>query len=196
MSHWGSEKGGVREVRDWECCVCEKSAGQRARQKRLRLHWMCWWCVRLRSHKRTTFPPPGLYATDGENISERRTNSDIVNAGWAKLRTWKKALLDRVFLSSPLPRPHYTSSAVRCGVGDINQNKGVLRRGMSEPRLALHYLWNRAKCLSENNNSTSAARISRRSFPPQKGERRRTKNAQGDTQVGGYNVSSKPTIGK
>lgn len=40
--------------------------------------------------------------------------------------------------SSPLPRPYYASSAVRwCGAGDITQNKGVLKQGMSEPRLAL-----------------------------------------------------------
>lgn len=104
-----------------------------------------------RSHKQNHITPPphqppsllpphptsGLYATDGDQIPERETNCDIINC-------WKREvedldgrfISDRVFLLSS-PSPYYTSSAVRAGVGDITQNKGVLKRGMSEPRLAL-----------------------------------------------------------
>lgn len=108
MSHWGSEQGGS-ERSEGLGVLCEKSAGQRARQKRLRLHSVCWWCVRLRSHKRTTFPPPSfsgvlryrrrIYIFIYIYLSKRRETICLsVIAGSVKLRTWRRASLDRVFL--------------------------------------------------------------------------------------------------
>lgn len=80
--------------------LCEKSAGQRARQKRLRLHSVCWWCVRLRSHKRTTFPRFLLwrFTLQTANIYIYIYIYRSVIAGSVKLRTWRRASLDRVFL--------------------------------------------------------------------------------------------------
>lgn len=102
MSHWGSEKGGVREVSDWECCVKRVQANEPDKRG-----CGCIQCAGGVSVSEATsephFPPPGLYATHGDNISEREANSDIVNAGCAKLRTWKEALSDRVFLLSSPP---------------------------------------------------------------------------------------------
>ena len=79
----------------------------------------------------------GLNATDGEHISKRETICDIVSLE-AKLRTWEESSLrpgvSRLLFPSLV---HVESVAVRCGVGDITQNKGVLEQGLSESRLAL-----------------------------------------------------------
>lgn len=106
--------------------LCEKSAGQRARQKRLRLHSVCWWCVRLRSHKRTTFLPlPSLafYATDGEYIylyiylSKRRETICLsVIAGKREVEDLEESFLGPGVSPSP-PLPVLTTRRARCGVG-------------------------------------------------------------------------------
>lgn len=123
-------------MRDWECCVKRVQANERDKRG-----CGCSECAGgvsvSEATSKTTFPPSGLYATDGDQIPARETNCDIVIAGSVKLRTWKKASPWTGCSSSPLPVLTYASSAVRVGVGDITQNKGVLKRGMSEPRLAL-----------------------------------------------------------
>lgn len=106
MSHWGSEQGGVREVRDWECCVKRVQANERDKRG-----CGCIQCAGGVSVSEATsephFPLPSLafYATDGEYIylyiylSKRRETICLsVIAGSVKLRTWRRASLDRVFL--------------------------------------------------------------------------------------------------
>lgn len=121
----------MREVRDWECCV--KRVQGNERDKRGCGCIECAGGVSVsEATSKPTFPP-GLYAIDGENIYRgRETVCDTVIVGSAKLRTWKKPLgppgASRLLL-------HVECSAV--WVGDITQNKGVLKQGMSEPRLAL-----------------------------------------------------------
>lgn len=129
-------------------CVCVKRV---QRQKRLRLHSMCRWCVRLRSHKQKPHPLPlslspslalfhATHGGDEEEIPERGNRlryslevEDLEGKSFPSLGPG---------VPPPSSSPHthyYTSSGVaRCGfgVGDITQNKGVLERGMSEPRLA------------------------------------------------------------
>lgn len=91
--------------------LCEKSAGQPARQKRLRLHWMCRWCVRLRSHKQTTFPPLPFWPVRKAKIHRRGKlrycNSAVKARSWGLWKKEKSLFLDRVFLLSSA-RPHYT----------------------------------------------------------------------------------------
>lgn len=176
--------------------LCEKSAGQRARQKRLRLHWMCRWCVRLRSHKQTTFPPSGLYATDGEGISERETNCNIVIAGSAKLRTWKKAPLDPGV--PPLLSPsllHVECGAVWGWRYNPEQRSLEARNERAETSFAITF--------ETGPNASLRPTIVHwllifldEAFRPKREQEEGQKKAHGDTQVGGYNVSSKPTTGK
>lgn len=136
MSHWGSERGGVR---DWECCVKRVQANERARQKRLRLHWMCWWCVRLRSHKQTTstapppppLPPPPLwslcygrwkYTGEGNQLRYRNCWKRQVEGLDEKL-SWTAGCFSFPLLFSSL-----LTSRVRCGAGfgDINPEQRSL----------------------------------------------------------------------
>lgn len=171
---------------------------------------MCRWCVRLRSHRQTTFPPhpptphppspSGLYATDGAAIPERETNSDIIIAGSAKLRTWKeKAPSDRV--SSPLlsPRPHYTSSAV-CG-RRYNPEQRSLEARNERAETSFAIAFESGPNASLRTTIVHRLRVfSRRKLSAPKREKeegpQQQKRTRRHTQVGGYNVSSKPTTGK
>lgn len=101
-----------------------------------------------------------------------------VIAGSAKLRTWKEEEeedLDRGVFSSPLLLP--ASYTVECGAvcgGRYNPEQRSLEAGNERAETSFAITFETGPNASlRPNNSTSAARISRRSFPPQKGERRR-----------------------
>lgn len=99
-------------MRDWECCVKRVQASER--DKRGCGYIECAGGVSVSEATADHIPPSLVFIPRAvKNISERETNCDIVIAGGAKLRTRKKALLDRAFLlSSPCP-----CCRVRCGAG-------------------------------------------------------------------------------
>ncbi|GLD50201.1 transducin-like enhancer protein 2a isoform X1 [Lates japonicus] len=110
--------------------------------------------------------------------------------------------LGRGVILNPIQKPreigesYYTSSAVRCGVGDITQNKGVLeaRNERAETSFAITF--------ETGPNASLRPTIVYRllvfldeAFRPEREKEEGQKSHTGDAQVGGYNVSSKPTTG-
>lgn len=141
----------MREVRDWGVlCVCvrEKSAETKEAAAAFNVPVVC---PSPKPQAETTSPPPlslspslalfhATHGGDEEEIPERGNRlryslevEDLEGKSFPSLGPG---------VPPPSSSPHthyYTSSGVaRCGfgVGDITQNKGVLERGMSEPRLA------------------------------------------------------------
>ena len=113
---------------------------------------MCRWCVRLRSHKQKPHPPPfSLSLALFLCYTRRRRGGDtgegkptaLFAGSWGLGREKLPFLRTGCSSAVVVPPQHSLLHVERCGaarcgfgVGDITQNKGVLERGMSEPRLA------------------------------------------------------------
>lgn len=169
---------------------------------------MCWWCVRLRSHKQTTYPPhhhhhphppplSGFYVTDGENIPEREANCDIVIAGSAKLRTWTK--------SSPGPgvSPLLSPSLLHVECGAVwgwrynpEQRSLEARNERAETSFAITSETRPNASLRPTILHRLLVFLDEAFRPKREKEEGHKKKLHTETQVGGYNVSSKPTTGK
>ena len=224
MSHWGSEKGGVREVRDWGVfCVCVCAcAWKECRDKRGCGCIQCAGGVSVsEATSRNHIPPPRSLSLPGPFLcyTRRRRGGDTgegkptaLFAGSWGLGGEKLPFLRTGCSSAVVVPPTLTTTrrAVRRGAVRFwgwrynpEQRSVGARNERAETSFASAFESGPNASLRPTRSASAAARVSRRRslFRPGKGERRRANSREetrreGDAQVGGYNVPSKPTTGE